>query len=119
MDRDEYYSECIENAANEIGLHLTPEQILYLGEAVSGAVENESMAFGHDVASANFYAREERERDEINQRLRYEQEVPRVRCKTCSGHGFTKDGWGREFGCSDCNGKGSTALYPFKYSQAK
>ncbi len=119
MGREEYYAECIEIAANDIGLSLTAEQINYLADAVCGSIENESMAFGRDVASANYHAREKREQDEVKQRLRYEQEVPRVRCNSCSGHGFTRDGWGREFGCSDCHGKGSTALYTFQYSPPK
>ena len=119
MGREDYYAECISIAADELGLSLTADQIAYLGDAVSGAAENESMAFGRDVASANLSARIDRENDETRQRLHYEQSVPRVRCECCKGRGHYFDGWGREFGCSDCNGKGSTPLYPFRYEARK
>lgn len=116
MNRDEYYAECISIAADECELVITPDQIKYLADAVAGSVENESMAFGHDVATTNLRAFEDRKVSEIKQRLEYEQTVPRKRCNTCSGHGTLTDSWGREFGCSDCRGKGSTPLYPFKLS---
>lgn len=119
MGREEYYAECISIAAEEIGLALTADQVASLADAVCGAAENESMAFGRDVASANLHASQAREQDEIKQRLRYEQDVPRVRCECCKGLGYLRDGWGREFGCNDCHGKGSTPLYPFRFEVKK
>ena len=116
MKHEEYYAECVADAAGDCGLSITAEQALYIGEAILGAVENFSMAYGYDVASDNLRASNDRAADEVKQRLRYEQEVTRTRCNTCRGHGFTRDGWGRDFGCSDCNGKGSTPDWPFKYS---
>lgn len=116
--KEDYFAECLSIAADECGLELTPYQLQYLADAVSEGVENMSMAFGHDVASANFSAREAREKDEMAQRLRHEQECPTKRCEYCRGHGFTTDGWGRQFGCSNCGGKGQIALYQFKYDRA-
>lgn len=113
---DEYYSECVAIAADECGASLTKEQIDYIGGSISGAVENFSMAFGYDVASSNLRASNDRAADEVKQRLHYEQTVSRKRCNTCAGHGSVRDGWGREFGCSDCNGKGNTPQWPFKYN---
>jgi hypothetical protein len=116
MTHEEYYAECISIAAEDCGLTITPEQALYLGGAVLGSVENFSMAYGYDVASSNLRASHDRAADEVKQRLHYEQTVSRTRCRTCKGHGFTRDGWGRDFGCSDCDGKGSTPDWPFKFN---
>lgn len=116
MTHEEYYAECISIAADECGLIITPEQSLYLGGAVLGAVENFSMAYGYDVASRNLRAFNDRAQDEIKQRLHYEQTVHRTRCRTCQGHGSMRDGWDREFSCTDCNGKGNKPDWPFAYS---
>lgn len=116
MNYEEYYAESVSIAADECGLEITPEQALYIGGAILGAVENFSMAYGHDVASDNLRASNDRAADEVKQRLHYEQTVSRKRCSTCAGHGFTRDGWGREFGCSDCGGKGNTPEWPFKFN---
>lgn len=58
--RKDYYAECVESAADEVGLKLTPEQTKYIGEAVEGAVENVGMAFYSPPASDR-YAQIERE----------------------------------------------------------
>lgn len=116
MTHEEYYAETISIAADECGLAITREQALYLGGAVLGSVENFSVSYGYDVASSNLRASNDRAEDEVKQRLHYEQTVSRTRCRTCQGHGFTRDGWGRDFGCRDCGGKGNTPDWPFKYS---
>ncbi len=115
MDHDEYYSECVAIAAEECGAILTKEQIDYIGGAVAGSAENFSMAFGYDVASSNLRAHHDREADKVKQMLEYEQTVHRTRCPDCKGHGFTRDGWGRDFGCRSCDGKGSTPDWKFEY----
>jgi hypothetical protein len=119
MKSEEYYAECVSIAADDCGAVLTKEQIDWIGGAIAGAVENFSMAFGYDVASTNLRASHDRAANEVKQRLRYEQEVHRTRCKTCQGHGFTRDGWGRDFGCGDCGGKGNTPDWPFVYEPSK
>ena len=113
MTHEEYYAECISIAADECGLIITTEQALYIGDAVLGSVENFSMSYGYDVASSNLRAAGERADDDIKQRLHYEQTVSRTRCRTCQGHGFTRDVWGRDSGCNDCGGKGNTPDWPF------
>lgn len=45
MNSNEYWQECLSNAAQECGVTLAPEQLAYLAEAVEGAHENYGMAF--------------------------------------------------------------------------
>lgn len=59
-DKKDYYAECIDSAAEEVGLKLTAEQAQYIGEAVEGAVENVGMAF-YSPSSSDRYAQIERE----------------------------------------------------------
>ena len=115
----DYFSECISDAAEECGAQMTTDQIKFIAEAVDGARENMSQAFGYDVASSNFTAARDREADELRQRLHYEQTVSRTRCSACKGHGFYRDGWGRDFGCSECDGEGSTRDWKFEYIPRK
>lgn len=53
-DKSDYYTECVEIAADEVGLKLTAEQAKYIGEAVEGAVENVGMAFYSPPASERY-----------------------------------------------------------------
>lgn len=115
----DYWKETISEAFEDAGITATDEQIDTVASWAESAHDNYSMAHGHDVASANFYAAERREKDELEQRLEYEQTVSRKRCNTCSGHGSYRDGWGREFGCTDCDGKGSTPEWPFEYRPSR
>lgn len=112
----DYWKEAVCAALEEAGLAASDEQIELMKDVISGAQENYGMAMGYDVASANMSASISREQDEIKQRLKYEQEVPRNRCTGCHGHGFWKDGWGRDFGCQQCSGKGNIPIYQFQYS---
>ena len=59
-DKSDYYAECVEIAADEVGLKLTAEQAKYIGEAVEGAVDNVGMAF-YSPASSERYEQIERE----------------------------------------------------------
>lgn len=45
---DDYYLEAIHCGAEEAGLNLTDEQAKSILDAVTGAMENESLAFGRD-----------------------------------------------------------------------
>lgn len=51
MADTDYWAECISIAADECALVLTPEQLSYLADAVSGAHENYGMAFYSPPAS--------------------------------------------------------------------
>lgn len=53
-DKSDYYAECVDIAADEVGLKLTAEQAKYIGEAVEGAVENVGMAFYSPPASERY-----------------------------------------------------------------
>ena len=43
----DYWKECISIAADECELTLTPEQLTYIADSVSGGHENYGMAFHH------------------------------------------------------------------------
>ncbi len=47
----DYYTECVSDAAAEIGLSLTHDQAKYIGEAVENYAENVGMAFYQPSAS--------------------------------------------------------------------
>lgn len=59
-EKSDYYTECVDSAADEVGLKLTAEQAKHIGEAVEIAVENVGMAFYSPPASDR-YAQIERE----------------------------------------------------------
>lgn len=59
-ERKDYYTECVEIAADEVGLKLTAEQAKYIGEAVEGAADNIGMAF-YSPPESDRYAQIERE----------------------------------------------------------
>lgn len=59
-EKSDYYAECVSEAAEEVGLSMTPEQAKYIGEAVDGAADNVGMAFYSPPASDR-YAQIERE----------------------------------------------------------
>lgn len=107
MTDAEYWRECIETALDECGLTATDEQVAYLSDAVSGAHECYSMAFGYDVASSNRYAALEREKRELNNKLRHESE--KRDCPECRGSGrlkYNAGPWAVNTGCSTCHGEG-------------
>lgn len=53
-EKSDYYTECVDSAADEVGLKLTAEQAKYIGEAVEVAVENVGMAFYSPSSSERF-----------------------------------------------------------------
>lgn len=59
-EKSDYYAECVDSAADEIGLKLTAEQTKYIGEAIEIAVDNVGMAF-YSPPSSDRYAQIERE----------------------------------------------------------
>ena len=114
----DYWLECVDAALDAAGVPATSEQVAAIARDVENAHDLYGEVTGLSVASANLAAQQRREESHLQQRLRYEQEVPRVRCNSCKGFGFVRDGWGRDFGCNDCDGKGSTPLYPFQLRKA-
>lgn len=52
--KSDYYTECVSDAAAEIGLSLTHEQAKYIGEAVENYAENVGMAFYQPPASERY-----------------------------------------------------------------
>lgn len=50
-EKADYYAECVDSAADEVGLKLTAEQAKHIGEAVEVAAENIGMAFYSPPAS--------------------------------------------------------------------
>lgn len=115
----EYWTEHASIALDEAGISgATADQI----EAIAGVMESahdfHAQAHGHDVASVNFHAAEEKQTNRLKAELDYEKTVPRDRCDACEGKGNHKDGWGREFGCRECDGKGIKPIYPFRMKGA-
>lgn len=51
----EYWKECISIAADECELTLTPEQLNYIADSVSGGHEHYSMAFHHPSANERLH----------------------------------------------------------------
>ena len=51
MTQEDYWDECIANAAEECDASLTKDQTLYIAKAVQGAHENYGMAFYSPPAS--------------------------------------------------------------------
>ena len=51
MTQEDYWDECIANAAEECDASLTKDQNLYIAQAVQGAHENYGMAFYSPPAS--------------------------------------------------------------------
>lgn len=65
MNQLEYWQECIEEAANECALSLTPEQAKYMAEAVSSYHENYGMAFYSPPPSERLNAIEQEWKDKL------------------------------------------------------
>ncbi len=58
--KSDYYAECVNDAADDIGLKLTADQAKELGEAIEIAVDNVGMAF-YSPPSSDRYTQIERE----------------------------------------------------------
>lgn len=104
MTRLEYYSECVASAAEECGAALTAEQIASIADAISGAIENESLAFPvPDSPLPGRIAQLERE---------LATERRKVPCEPCGGRGaITTHGpyHSSTSQCWKCSGEGKHA----------
>ena len=56
MDHEDYWRECVSNAAEECGAVLTPEQVNEIADSVQGAHENYGMAFYSPPPSDRIHA---------------------------------------------------------------
>jgi hypothetical protein len=109
----DYWRECIEIAFADAGIVATEGQIETVVGAVEGSHENYGMAFGHDVASLNFRAAEDREKENIEDALLFEKE--KVVCPACSGRGLLISRFGTmqsDGECYKCRGDGK--VHPTK-----
>lgn len=103
----DYWEECIGQAADDIELTLTAEQIKHLAEAVSGGHENYNQAFGYDMIPCPVESQATRELEQLK-REKKEQEAwirSTIPCRYCVD-GWGVDSWGRNCSCSYCYGKG-------------
>lgn len=97
-----YWEECISEAFHEAGITAAANQISFVAEAVEGAHENYSMAFGHDLAPNPLI----RENDTLKQEMK--DQKSKVRCERCKGLGEIP-GYGGADECFKCNGSGLVA----------
>jgi DnaJ-class molecular chaperone len=105
MNRDEYWLECIQEAASDAGVALTKEQAETMAGWVQGASENIGMAFY--TPSETQYDRDLKQaKDELRR------ERAKVHCRECNGKGrIVSFGGTFEFNsqCWKCNGEGRHA----------
>ena len=98
-DRSDYYKECLEIAANDLGIILTKEQVEHFAGAVEGAHENESMAFPSP----------DRPDTEGDLRRELAREKSKIVCEECKGKGrVTEYGPVHSYNsqCHRCHGEG-------------
>lgn len=86
---------------------MTKEQLDEIGEALATSADNQSMAFGWDVASSNRSAELRREEDDLRKELQRERN--KVTCRECNGHGrlrYSAGPWAVDSPCDRCNSTG-------------
>ncbi len=103
----DYWEECVAEAFEDAKIQASDEQVNIVASWIESAHDNYGMAFGHDVATANFHGEKERERQELEKQLAREQNASW--CSTCSGEGRVRTYFGTMMSDSDCykcNGTG-------------
>ncbi len=101
MTHDEYYRQCIAEAAEECCAMLTKEQINHIADAVKGGIDEMHMVFGSADCSGPS------ELDRTKELL--EKERKKTHCHKCNGTGRI---WtsgpihGSDEQCWKCNGEG-------------
>ena len=76
----DYWTECIETAAEECGIVLTAKQVEWLAGAAEGCHENYSLAFYTPTESPY-----KREAEDLKRKLA--EERSKITCKKCGGSG--------------------------------
>ena len=103
----DYWREAVDCALDDAGVTATEQQREEIAGVMEGSHENYGMAFGHDVASANLRAAQDREKEDLERELARERN--KVHCKECRGtgttvsHGPVHSGYSQ---CWKCNGDG-------------
>ena len=103
-----YWEECIKEAFEDSGIKATDEQIQNVVSWVDGAHENYGLATGEDIANANYISDEAAELKSMKaaQEKRRIWESETRPCRSCTTTGITRDGWGRDRTCYNCDGSG-------------
>jgi hypothetical protein len=107
--REEYWAEAVGLALDDMGKWslFAPEEIKELGRALAVSADNQSIAFGWDIASGNLAAARRREEDSLRAELRRER--AKVTCRHCNGYGSTRTQGpyhSVSSSCFKCNGEG-------------
>jgi hypothetical protein len=103
----DYWKELIEEAFEDAGIVATPEQVSIVANWAESGHENYRQAMGHDVASRNWHAQNETEKEQLRKAIIREKN--KVTCLTCAGTGETKSYFGTFVAtsqCSKCHGDG-------------
>lgn len=111
----DYYRDVLANSLGLLGISVTAAQLEDLAADIANARENESTAFGDEVASSNLIGARDREIQQLrstvdeycselrrasNELASYEEHV----CPICDGRGIDKDA--PMWPCPACRGSG-------------
>lgn len=104
----DYWKECISIAAEECGVYLTEEQLIYIADSVEGGHENYGMAHGYDVIGNHADTQAQNELRALKRQMQAEEDWKLLTrpCLTCTTTGSVLDVWGRDQVCPDCDGNG-------------
>lgn len=107
MDHRDYWIEAVMSSFEEHGIAADAEQIERVAGDMQVSSENEGMAFGDDVASANLQGAKDREIAGLRKQLQVERD--KVHCEACNGKGHIVENYGTrssESTCLRCYGEG-------------
>lgn len=104
----EYWKESLESAAEDCGVIMTEEQLVFMAEAMQNSYECYGLYSGYDSIPNPGESQAKRELEELKRKIeqKTEWENSTTPCKRCFTTGTIQDGWGRDIGCPECNGKG-------------
>ena len=103
----DYWREAVDCALDDAGVTATEQQREEIAGVMEGSHENYGMASGHDVASANLSAAQDREKEDLERELARERN--KVHCKECNGAGriiTLGPSHSSDSQCWKCNGDG-------------
>jgi DnaJ-class molecular chaperone len=107
MNRHEYWIEAVESSLDEAGIGVTAAQLSGIVADMMMAHEQESTAFGDDVAAQNLSASRDRKVADLRREL--SEERAKVVCSDCGGRGTTVvqgPCHSSQSTCWTCNGEG-------------